>query len=205
MKKYITLIFVLSIIRVALGEVSIRICTAGGEIPFKERKITVGTKLTIVVSSDRGGYWNGGLFINGQNRAYGILSARDFNPKADDWEGSHYEAAGGGAIVSSYQDSWMRGFDLCTGNDAEPGDWFIIDYTAVDIGNSSVGFYEYYLSWDDPNFIIDFSHVPARDFHVDHCESNVENPNASVYVNLIDKPNYIQLDSKRNNAYGARC
>ena len=39
----------------------------------------------------------------------------------------------------------------------------------------------------------------------DHGEGHVENPNASVYVNLTDKPNYVQLGSKRNNAYGARC
>jgi hypothetical protein len=163
---------------VAAGTVSTRVCRADGNtpleladpcIPFVYRDVMVGTKLTIIVSSDVNAPWeNGGcLSIEGQYLGYGILSALGPEVGAD-WTGSHLPAAGNEAAVYYLQESGVDEFDLYTDPAyVEAGDWFIIDYDSNSIGDCNVGFYDFNISWDVPVHYLSFSHVRTRDFNND--------------------------------------
>jgi hypothetical protein len=177
-KRLISFIMLLVAAPAAHAEVFIRVCLADGNtplkladpcIPFVYRPIMVGTHLTIIVSSDTGGrYWGGGLYIFDPYRDYGVLIGKDYNETTSDWEGSHLEAAGPGATVWDMPESFKSGFELAT--DVEntiPGDWFIIDYNATNVGDCNVWLYDYEFSFDEPNYAMAFTHVPTRDFDND--------------------------------------
>ncbi|MHC4115951.1 MAG: hypothetical protein ACYSWO_00440 [Planctomycetota bacterium] len=139
----------------------------------------VGTKLTIIVSSDTAEGWSGKVRIAGTDRDYGAISARDYNDVTHDWEGSHLEAAGVGAGVDRSASSLATTLDLRSDSNSMPGDWFIIDYTATNVGNCSVSLYKSDLQspngdpFDPPPGVdlllheLVFSHVPTRDFIAD--------------------------------------
>jgi len=171
---------------IATGEVSTTVYLADGStplewadpnVPFLYRDIMVGTKLTIVVSSDRAeDLWPGKLQIDGTDRDYGTISARDYNDVTRDWEGSLLNAAGIGAKVRYSASNSKTSIGL-ESKDAGIGDWFVVDYTATNVGNCSVGFYEVVVEpcpdcdpFKPPpvsevlvNELV-FSHVPTRDF-----------------------------------------
>lgn len=182
MKKLLVLILALGVVPIATAQIALRVCEADGVTPFDGHDIMVGSKLTLIVSSDTGDYWSGGLFIAGQDRALATLSARDSDPNIRDYTDSHYEEAGDTARVTAWKDSDIWGFDLygsdidlwdpnLYGSDlnAVAGDWFIIDYKAIGVGSPNVGFYEYSnsISWHEPNLLLTFHHVPTRDFNSD--------------------------------------
>jgi hypothetical protein len=185
MKKLMFLVLFFSMVSAVVGEVSTRVCLADGNTPLepievnfpiiKYPDIMVGTKLTIFVWSDVNEYWGdeedndgGGLAIEEAYLDYGVLSARDYNEFTSDYEGSHFDAAGNEAVVWDWEESGVDGFDLYTGSTAiEAGDWFVIDYTAQNIGDCNVGFYDHRISWFDPNYYLAFSHVRTRDFNSD--------------------------------------
>jgi hypothetical protein len=126
----------------------------------------VGTKLTIIVSSDVGGNWGSDLTIEGDYRNYGLLSGRDYNDLTGDYEGSRFEAAGYLARVWEWVGSAdIQGFNLDGHTSAVPGDWFIIDYTATAVGECRVGFYDRSINWDEPAYYHVFFHVSTRDFN----------------------------------------
>ena len=176
MKKVMPLVLILATATVCTGEVFPQVYLADSNtplplrdpnIPFVYRDIMVGTKLTIIVSSDVNEYWSdgGSLTIEEAYLDYGILSAR--GPKVgEDWSGSHLPAAGNEALVVWWP---LNEFDLYTtvSSDIQAGDWFIIDYNAINIGTCNVGFYDYSISWDNPVYYIRFSHVRTRDFDKD--------------------------------------
>jgi hypothetical protein len=178
-KKLLMLTLVLGIVPVAMGQITLEVYQADGETPFDcNDDIMVGTKLTLIVSSDPNNYWSGGLFIAGQDRALGTLAGRDKDPNTRDWTGSHYESAGDFAQVWAWQDSSIWGFDLYTfypvdgnsdSNTTVAGEWFVIDYYADEVGDCNVGFYDYSnsIGWVDPNYYITFSHIPTRDLNSD--------------------------------------
>jgi hypothetical protein len=135
-------------------------------IPHAYRSIMVGTKLIIVVSSDVNEYWDGGsLGIEEEYLPYGVLSAR--GPEiGGDWSGSHLPAAGYPAGVFDV-DYPAYGFDLYVGShDRQAGNWFVIDYNSIDVGDCNVGFYDYGES-DDVSCYLCFSQVRTRDFNND--------------------------------------
>jgi hypothetical protein len=138
---------------------------------FIYRDIMVGTQLVIIIDSNEVGYWSGGLYINGQDRNYGILSARDFNEISRDWDGSHLMAAGKEAHINSWADDSKKGFDFYS-DDAIPGKWFLIDYNAIKTGTCNIGFYEYDYnnpySFFEPIYNLTFNQVPTRDFTKDN-------------------------------------
>ncbi len=173
---------------IAAGEVSTTVYLADANtpleladpnIPFIYRDIMVGTKLAIIVSSDTAKRWSGKLRITGTDRDYGVMSARDYNDITLDWEGSHLEAAGVGAVVDRSASSLATTFDLRSDSNSVPGDWFVLDYTATNVGNCSIKLYESYLPYHggDPSnpppgvdvllHELVFSHVPTRDFITD--------------------------------------
>jgi hypothetical protein len=176
MKKLISFILMLSITPALYAQVSTRVCLADGNtpleladpcIPFVYRPIMVGTHLTIIISSDSSDYWGGGLYISDPYRDYGTLFGRDYDEITSDWMGSHLEAAGPGATVWYYQESYKSGFELATDyENATAGDWFIIDYNATNVGDCNVEFYDYAIS-GDPIYNLSFIHVPSRDFNND--------------------------------------
>jgi hypothetical protein len=168
----------LDVASMAMGEVSTKVCLADSNtpleladpnIPFVYQDIMVGTKLTIIVDSNIAEPWDGGLFITGTDRDYGVLSGRDYNDTTLDWKGSRFEAVGDEARVYDWEDEMRSGFDLYAHRSVEAGDWFIIHYAATIIGNCSVGFYDY--RWlggmDFPVYDLVFTHVPTRDFNKD--------------------------------------
>jgi hypothetical protein len=185
--KTLVVILVLSIVPIASGKITLQVREADGETPFDGNDIMVGSRLTLIVNSDSNDYWSGGLFIAGQDRTLGTLEGRDYEPNRPlyepnssfygktqfirDWNGSHYEDAGELARVTTWKDSLIWGFDLYTSDVIDinfvVGDWFIIDYKAEEVGNCNVGFYDYGLSWNDPNYLLNFSHVPTRDLNFD--------------------------------------
>ena len=177
MNKLLTLILALAIVPIAAGQVTLKVYEADEVTPFNSNEaIMAGTKLTLIVSSDSNDYWSGGLFITGQDRALGTLAGRDLEPNTRDWTGSHYDDAGDLAKVTAWKDSSIWGFDVHTfypvdgkseNSSTVPGDWFIIDYYADEVGDCNVGFYDYSISWDDPNYDITFSHIPTRDLNSD--------------------------------------
>jgi len=183
MRKLIVLLLIFGAPTVAMGEISTRVCLADSNtpleladpnVPFVYRDIMVGTKLTIIVDSNIAGEWGSNmasdLTIEGQYRDYGLLSARDYNDATGDWEGSHFEAAGDLACVWEWwelAEPGIQGFNLEGHTSAVPGDWFIIDYTATNVGVCKVGFYDRSVSWDYPVYYHVFSHVRTRDFNKD--------------------------------------
>ncbi len=176
MKKLILFVIFLNIASVLKGEVSVRVCLADGNtplefadpnIPFVYRDIMVGTRLTIVVSSDTEGSLSAELAILGEDLDYGMLSARDFNEITLDWAGSRFPAAGDRARVWEWIEPDVQIIDLESVHSPVAGDWFIIDYTATSIGTCNVAFYDYAVSWEYPIYFLTFSHVPTRDFNND--------------------------------------
>ena len=189
MKNLSTVVLILAFSSIAAGEVSTRVCLADANTPLELAdpndltdpnlladpnvlvygEIMVGTKLTIIVDSniDESWGWSGSLYIGDPDREYGVLSARDYNDVARNWEGSCFEAAGEKAKVMYVQDSIKSGFDLRTDLIATEGDWFILDYNAVNIGVCAVDFYDYSLDFYNPAHSLKFSHVRTRDFNQD--------------------------------------
>lgn len=160
----------------AIGQVSANVCRADGitplepadpNIPFVYSDIMVGTRLTIIISSAAAGYWGGDLAITGEDCDHGVLSARDYSGTTNDWAGSRLPAAGDMARVWKWQDPDAQGFSLEGHRSALAGDWFVIDYTATDVGVCKVGFYDHAISWVDPIYYLAFFHVPSRDFNRD--------------------------------------
>ncbi|HEW79658.1 MAG TPA: hypothetical protein ENH34_06835 [Phycisphaerales bacterium] len=163
--KMALLVLFFSMTSVVVGEVSTRVCEADGNTPFDSRDIMVGTRLTIIVSSDVNDNWPCDLAIQGTDRYYGVLSARDFNESTQHYDGSLLEAADDGAFVYRWYDSPLEidGFSFTGKGNA--GNWFIVDYNAIAIGDCNVGFYESLAV--DPTYEIPFSHVRTRDFNKD--------------------------------------
>lgn len=136
--------------------------------PYIYRDIMVGTKLSIIVDSNTEGFWSGGLILNNDDREFGTLAGRDFNNVTNDWEGSHFEAAGEMARVSRLENQGMMGFRLLGDFDAVPGDWFIIDYNSLKAGICDVEFWDFKENTFEPVYNLIFSHVPTRDFNNDN-------------------------------------
>ena len=176
MKILTILALLIGMSSVAMGEVSTRVYLADGNtpleladpnIPFVYRDIKVETKLTIIVDSNVAEQWDGGLFIAGTDRDYGVLSARDYNNTTLDWEGSRFEAASDRARVYDWQGDVKSGFVLYGHRSATVGDWFIIDYTAISVGDCDVLFYDYAINLTEPIYHLTFSHFRTRDFNND--------------------------------------
>jgi hypothetical protein len=144
-------------------------------VPGVYRDIMVGTHLTIIISSDTGGEdWGGELLIGDPYLGKGLLSARDYNDITWDWQGSRFPEAGKNACVwNSPGLSWkgreVEGFSFQASRDVEvvAGDWFILDYTAIQVGQCVVEFTDYGVSFYAPVSVQVFSHVPTRDFDRD--------------------------------------
>jgi hypothetical protein len=143
---------------VDVGGISTTVYWDDGNTPWVGEDIMVGTKLTIIVSSNVPEWLSGGsLAIADANRDYGVLSARGTEPYYLD---SCFPAAGTAAVATTWFETGIAGFDMYVGDeDVNVGDWFIIDYTATTVGTCKVGFYDHDVSWVDPVYYLEFTHV----------------------------------------------
>lgn len=167
MKRLIVYIVLMGTIGGAWAKTTLKIYDANGLSLFDGRNVMVGTELKLMVVSDSNDFWSGGLFINGSNRDLAKLagSGKDLNSR--DYAASHLEDAGPEALVTWWEDSVIEGFDLFSDSNCLPGDWFVVDYIALAPGDPNVRFYEYSVSWDEPNDFVMFHQVPTADFNTD--------------------------------------
>ena len=137
--------------------------------------IMVGTRLAVVVSSDTGEPWSGGLMMSHEDWDYATLSGRGYDDGTRNYSGSCFEAAGERPLVMDTMDSLGRGLLFSTffrvsilprpgERIAAPGDWFVVDYHAEQVGECRVELFD-----DGFNLLeaLSFSHVPSRDFDGD--------------------------------------
>lgn len=150
--------------------------------PNVYRDIMVGTRLTLVLSSDSSEYWIGNLLLSWEDAKYARLSGRgyvlplpDSRIRFPNYRDSRLEAAGTKAAVWDVVDSKRIGLGfrsdhtpyISGGHPAYPGDWFIVDYYAEQAGSSQVGLYGLFADKNVPMQTLCFTHVPSRDFNGD--------------------------------------
>lgn len=167
MKKIAILLLFLSMTSPMLGKISTRVCEADGNTPFDGRDIMVGTKLTLITSSDTNAPWDmgGGLFIAEAYWDYGILSGRDYNEATGGWDGSRYPAAGIDANVWSWEENGLGiGFMFAGAVLTMAGDRFIIDYNASEVGDCIVDFYDFDVDEFFPVDSFTFHQILTPDF-----------------------------------------
>jgi len=167
MKKVIICEVFLGIVTGALANTMLTVYESDGVTEFDGHRIRVGTRLQLIVTADANDFWSGGLFISGNNRELAFLSGRGKDPNSRDYSGSRWPDAGTEALVTHWEDSIIEGFDLFSDVNCVPGDWFVVDYTALSPGDPNVGFYEHSVSWNDPNEFVTLHQVPTADFNTD--------------------------------------
>jgi hypothetical protein len=200
--------------RVYLADEMTPLALADPNVPEIYRDIMVGTKLTIIISSDIAEDWDGALWLSQENWAKGTLSSRGYDEHSRNYRGSCLPAAGNHPAVSIRVNSSGLKFDLFSGPNAVAGEWFILDYGALNSGVCNIGLYAFsadavpgVVSQElppPPPFEADliqvlcFHHVPSRDFNgdtlvnfVDYTclaglwgETVVSDPNAVVAPDL---------------------
>ncbi|MFA5422634.1 MAG: hypothetical protein WC374_02115 [Phycisphaerae bacterium] len=196
------------VISITYGEVSTKVFLRDSNealVPvdsnsFEYSPIMVGTELKIVIDSNVADHWAGKLLIEDDYRNYGALFARGAG-----YTGSILPDAGAFAAVLEADPYWwqadkyVQGFDLSTDipEEVNCGDWFIIDYNAVAVGDANIAFY-----WQDDEFppydyglihYIQFQQVPTRDFdgsgRVDFNDFSIL---AAYWYDYCEEPNSCQ-------------
>jgi hypothetical protein len=137
-------------------------------------EIIVGTRLAIVVGSNKAEVWYGGMFVEGEYIGHGVLSGRGYDDGSDDpndpneptfdYVDSHLPDAGRDARVRYWTEAGRDGFDFYTHSNTHPGDWFVLDYTANQLGPCRVGIYAYNTDPDGEGewllYELEFTHIP---------------------------------------------
>lgn len=169
MRNKVFCVVFFGMLRFVTAAVTLDVYESDGVTPFDGRPIRVGTELKMIVSSDSNDLWSGGLFLNTESRDLGYLAGSGYDPNTRDWGDCHYSNAGSEPYASGWEDSLIQGFDLFTSleDDAQPGAWFAVDYVALAPGDPNVGFYDYAVSWYDPNAFVFLNQVPLADFNTD--------------------------------------
>jgi len=165
---------------------------ADPNIPGVYRDIMVGTRLTLVVSSETERFWSGLLWSSWEDYAVGSLYGRDYteiqiNPDKKPigtYAGSCLEGAGPMAFAQDYVEADGTAIAMDCLYASTGSDWFILDYYSNEIGLCHLGFYELTLGEPvlpgnptgfspglPPNQgdafllgVLEFNHVPSRDF-----------------------------------------
>jgi hypothetical protein len=133
--------------------------------PHVYAEIMVGTKLAIVISSDTDDFWWGSLEYSGDYKTTMSLTARGDAP---DYAGSCLPAADDSAAMYSIVGPDSLGFEFLNGLGPLPGDWFILDYRAEQVGSCELRLYDLDVAWDVPIEVLSFTHVPSCDFTGDN-------------------------------------
>lgn len=204
MKKLLVLALAVVLPPIAAAQVWVTVYQHDGKMPLGAvdanhpdvyRDIMVGTRLTLVISSDAARGWGGYLWLSWDDTPYAKLSGRGYTPprpgspiKYGTYQDSCLDAAGTGAMVKDVEG--FLGIGLSFTNNATPfitgghpayaGDWFVVDYYAKQVGDCKVELH----GTDpvgrgvgpgvDPGVIserllqtLSFTHVPSRDFNGD--------------------------------------
>jgi hypothetical protein len=175
MKKITILLLFFSMTSPTLGAVSTKVCLSDGNtllemadpcIPFVYRDVMVGTRLTIIVDSNVAEYWYGGaLGVEEEDMLnHGCLYGRGYD--GFEYPISCLPDAGENAAVWSTV-SYGYGFELYGGDEPNAGDWFILDYNALNIGDCNIAFYDFNVNETEPVHTLIFHHVRTRDFNSD--------------------------------------
>ena len=146
--------------------------------PDVYRDIMVGTHLVLVVKSNAGGPWYGSLEMSPEDWNFGTLEGRGHNPETGTYDDSALPASGSkhhgtpsdsrvvyfeGPVLDGYR----AGFDLNANFASVPGEWFVLDYFAEQVGPCHVLFYDLLADFDNPQDVLSFNHVLSRDFNTD--------------------------------------
>lgn len=190
MKKLLVLILAASA-PMAAARVWVSVYQADGKTPLAVvdanqpnvyGDIMVGTRLTLVLSSDSSEYWTGNLLLFQDDAKYARLSGRGYVLPLPDsrirfahYRDSRLDAAGTKAAVWDVVDSNIIGLGfrsdrtpyITGGYPAYPGDWFVADYYAEQAGSPEVGLYDLLVDHGVPRQTLSFAHVPSRDFDGD--------------------------------------
>lgn len=191
MRKLLVLVLAAALTPVAAAGVWVSVYEHDGKTPLAAvdanypdvyRDIMVGTRLTLVVSSDSSAYFVGRLWLSWNYALYGTLSGRGYAPpvpgaalKFGTYPGSTLDAAGTKGRVRDVVNSWGLGLELSSdqlpylsgGHPAYPGDWFVLDYRATQVGPCNVGLFDMLFSSETPIQTLSFRHIPSRDFDGD--------------------------------------
>lgn len=151
----------------------LEVVDANGPTVFRD--IMVGTRLTIILRSDQTEYFCGGLVMDWNDIVYGDMVARGTHDKFWNWADSCLYDSGSDSRTWRMDDSYSHGFQFISTEfggdprfrDAVPGDWFIMDYHALQAGSCTIGFYDYMVDEFAPQDTLSFHHVPTRDFNTD--------------------------------------
>jgi hypothetical protein len=204
MKKLFVLALAVALTSVAAARVWVTVYRYDGKTPLAAvdsthpdvyRDIMVGTRLTLVISSDTANKWGGKLELSWDDALYGRLRGRGLTPpapgsplKVSTYHDSCLDAAGTKATVMDYVDDHSIGLNfgndiypyITGGHPAYPGDWFVVDYYAEQVGDCRVEFHGHDLVGHaaDRNAVpvispeqllqtLFFQHVASRDFNGD--------------------------------------
>lgn len=153
-----------------------------GNDPIVFRDIMVGTHLTIIIRSDKAEHFSGGLVMSREDYVFGALQPRGTSDAWGNYADSCFYEAGDDAWTLFLVEPFTVAVDFMNtfsdGNpryrDAVPGDWFIMDYHALQVGSCAIDFYDYdIIPPDTPIHLIPplrtllLHHVPTRDFNAD--------------------------------------
>ncbi len=171
----------LSLATLTYSQVSTKLFYSDGETALKYSDIMVGTQLKFLIFSTQSfsDHYYGSLVLQDSNTTQAILSADYYNrpsssilPAAGDFASIEYEAESNwyelGFSVEGVQ--FIAAKDpITTGPDA--GDWFLVDYNAIDLGSCTVNLYQTNPPYGTPTFLesIVLNHVKTRDI----SENNV--------------------------------
>jgi hypothetical protein len=205
MKKLLVLALAGLLAPIAAARVWVTVYRCDGKTPLAAvdsnhpdvyRDIMVGTRLTLIISSDTADKWSGDLELSWDDALYGRLSGRGLTPpaprsprKVSTYNDSCLDAAGTNATVmdsadaysiSLYFDNDTSSYQPNGGHPAYPGDWFVVDYYAEQAGECRVRLYadgsvgpvvNPFVAPDigPPTLLqtLSFKHVASRDFNGD--------------------------------------
>jgi hypothetical protein len=177
MKKITILLLFFCMTSPAWGEVSAKVYLSDGVtpleladpcVPFVYRDIMVGTKLTVIVSSNVAEYWYGGALVlkEAEMANRGLLYGRAPINEYGNYLGSCLPDAGEDAAVYDTYVYPGPGFEIYGGTNPNAGDWFIFDYNALDVGGCKIELHDFDA---EPELIqtLSLNHVRTRDFNND--------------------------------------
>ena len=154
MKRLILLVLLFCTVSLARAGVSTRVCLADGNTPLEYYDIMVGTKLTIILSSDAVEDY---LYFD-------VAIQRTDSNRGELIGASLLEGAGEDALLYPVHDDYLEldGFGYSGGGSI--GDWFVVDYNAMAIGDCNVWFYENFAMEPNEELSFTFTNVRTRDF-----------------------------------------
>jgi len=135
-----------------------------GVTPYNGHPIMVGQSLVVVVISDEAEFVDGQILLEGDDPDLGELQCRTSEDLCDD---SILPAAQGlseGAFIGPTASSEGIGYGFWTDDDPFAGEWFILDYTATNIGDPNIALYANFSLADRTDEI---PQVRSRDFDDD--------------------------------------